>query len=85
MDLDMDLAQPQVISTFDDPWDPVRIATDAVTDPTETDIPVVWMVITEYSGVAMSDLVTAEIQLRFTRDQMREHIVRCQKAMGLLP
>lgn len=80
MNLEPSDAFVQVVDAFDDPAYPVRIAMVSVTDPTETPVPVVWMTVAAEEGPDGYTLV----QVQFTRDQMREHIVACQKVLGLL-
>ena len=70
MDLIVDLALPQLIADDD-----ARIDMESVSDP-----PVVLMAVSQH-GTGGSSM----IQLSFTRDQMREHIKRCQLVMGQLP
>ena len=84
MDLESNTAFVQDIGTFDDPSDPAQITMDTVVDPVEVPAPVVRMVVREYLSADDMD-IHAEIQLSFTRDQMRQHIVQCQKVMGSLP
>lgn len=78
MDLIVDLASAQVVPGVGDPAPAVYVAMDTMTDYTE---PVVRMSVTQ-ANVSSANV---EIQLSFTRDQMREHIKRCQLIMGQLP